>query len=92
MGKIKKTLFTQELPSRELHNSRMFVDLSENIHIHFRELRLMFSVEEFFEFFSILKAGTKDIKEYLKKIRKNSVSEILGDDLFFCYSSSAYTS
>ncbi len=67
MGKIKKILYKKDLPGRELHNSRMFVDLSENIHIHFRELRLMFGVEEFFEFASILQEGARDIKRYLKK-------------------------
>jgi hypothetical protein len=67
MGEIKKILLQKDLPERELHNSRMFVDLSENIHIHFRELRLMFGVEEFVEFCSILGEGAKDIKKYLKK-------------------------
>jgi len=67
MGAIKKVLYSEELPDRELHNSRMFVDLSENIHIHFREIRLMFGVDEFFEFFNILKEGAHDIKRYLKK-------------------------
>ncbi len=67
MGAIKKILFNKELPSRELHNSRLFVDLSENIHIHFREIRVMFGVEEFFEFFSVLKEGARDIKRYLRR-------------------------
>jgi len=67
MGAIKKILLNKELPERELHNSRLFVDLSENIHIHFREIRLMFGVEEFFEFFSILKEGARDVKKYLKR-------------------------
>jgi hypothetical protein len=67
MGKIKVILNTKELPERELHNSRMFVDLSENVHIHFRDLRLMFGVEEFFEFADILREGTSDIRRYLKK-------------------------
>lgn len=67
MGAIKEILFNKELPPRELHNSRMFVDLSENIHIHFREIRMMFGVEEFFEFFDILKEGARDIKRYLRR-------------------------
>ncbi len=67
MGAIKKVLFNKELPNRELHQSRMFADLSENIHIHFREIRMMFGVKEFFEFFSILKEGAKDIKKYLNR-------------------------
>jgi hypothetical protein len=67
MGSIKKILIKKDLPDRELHNSRMFVDLSENIHVHFREIRLMFGVEEFFEFFEILKEGARDIKKYLRR-------------------------
>jgi hypothetical protein len=67
MGKIKKILVRDELPDRELHNSRMFVDLSENIHVHFRELRLMFGKEEFFEFFSILQEGARDVEKYMRK-------------------------
>ncbi len=67
MGAIKKILIKKELPDRELHNSRLFVDLSENIHIHFREIRLMFGVEEFFEFFDIIKEGARDIKKYLRR-------------------------
>ena len=67
MGDIKLILSTGELPERELHNSRLFVDLSENIHIHHRELRLMFGVEEFFEFTSVVSRSAKEINRYLKK-------------------------
>ena len=67
MGAIKKVLSEKELPERELHNSRLFVDLSENVHIHHREIRLMFGVEEFFEFTDILRESAKEVKKYLKK-------------------------
>lgn len=67
MGAIKKILSNRELPERELHNSRLFVDLSENIHIHHREIRLMFGKEEFFEFTGIIKESAKEVKRYLKK-------------------------
>jgi hypothetical protein len=67
MGAIKKILANKELPERELHNSRLFVDLSENAHIHYRELRLMFGVEEFFEFTDIIRESAKEVKSYLKK-------------------------
>lgn len=67
MGEIKRVLYNKELPGRELHNARLFVDLSENIHIHFREIRLMFGVDEFFEFAGILKSSAKDIKRYLRQ-------------------------
>ncbi|UCH92873.1 MAG: hypothetical protein JSV88_21610 [Candidatus Aminicenantes bacterium] len=67
MGAIKKILSKKELPDRELHNSRLFVDLSENVHIHHREFRLMFGVEEFFEFTDIIKRSAREVKKYLKK-------------------------
>ena len=67
MGAIEKVLSERELPERELHNSRLFVDLSENVHIHFRELRLMFGAAEFFEFTDIVKESAKEVKKYLKK-------------------------
>lgn len=67
MGAIKKVLSERELPERELHNSRLFVDLSENVHIHFREIRLMFGVEEFFEFTDVIRESAKEVKKYLKK-------------------------
>jgi hypothetical protein len=67
MGAILKILSKRELPGRELHNSRLFVDLSENVHIHFREIRLMFGVEEFFEFTGVITQSAKEVKKYLKK-------------------------
>jgi hypothetical protein len=67
MGAILKILSSKELPQRELHNSRLFVDLSENVHIHFREIRLMFGIEEFFEFTDIIRESAKEVKKYLKK-------------------------
>lgn len=67
MGAIKKVLSHKELPERELHNSRLFVDLSENIHIHFRDIRMMFGVEEFFEFLGVINEGARDIKKYLRR-------------------------
>jgi hypothetical protein len=67
MGAIKKVLCERELPERELHNSRLFVDLSENVHIHFREIRLMFGVEEFFEFTDVIRESAGEVKKYLKK-------------------------
>jgi type III secretory pathway component EscR len=67
MGEIKKILHNSELPGRELHNSRLFVDLSENVHIHHREIRLMFGVEEFFEFTDVIKDSAKEVKQYLKR-------------------------
>ena len=49
MGEIKKVLAHRNMPARELHNSRLFVDLAENVHVLARELRTVFSVDEFLE-------------------------------------------
>lgn len=65
MGAIKQYLVKGKLKERELHNSRLFVDLCENIHIHYREYRFVFSLDEFFEFANILEKSTKDIRNYL---------------------------
>ncbi len=66
MGEIKKVLSTRHLPDREEHNSRLFVDLSEQVHIHFREFRSQFSVEEFYEYADTITRSAKDLKRYLK--------------------------
>ena len=65
MGLVLHDLVRRKLPDRELHNSRMFVDLCENIHIHYRELRIVFSLDEYFEFASILGVSTEDARNYL---------------------------
>lgn len=67
MGSIKKILANADLPDRELHHSRMFVDLAENIHIHYREYRLIFSLPEFFEFSDILEKSVFDVRNYLEQ-------------------------
>ena len=65
MGEIKKVLAERKLPERELHNSRLFVDLSEQVHIHFREIRNQFSVDEFFEYADVIARSVKDLKRHL---------------------------
>ena len=65
MGSIKKILTKISLPDREKHNSRLFVDLGENIHIHHREFRSVFSLDEFFEYVDIISASAKDIRNYV---------------------------
>ena len=67
MGAIKTVLDQRELPERELHNSRLFIDLSENVHIHFREIRLMFSVPEFFEFSDVLRESAGEVRRWLAR-------------------------
>ncbi len=65
MGAVKKLLAGKTLREREPHNGRAFVDLCENIHIHFREFRLIFSLDEYFEFVDIVNNSTRDVRNYL---------------------------
>ena len=34
MGRIDKVLSKVELPDRDEHNARVFVDLAESVHLH----------------------------------------------------------
>jgi hypothetical protein len=65
MGAVKEVLASKRLKDRERHNSRLFVDLCENIHIHFREFRFVFSLDEYFEFIDIVSRSTQDVRNYL---------------------------
>jgi len=65
MGRVLKVLSKITLPDREAHNSRLFVDLCENIHIHHREFRVVFSLDEYFEYADKIFASTQDVRNYL---------------------------
>jgi hypothetical protein len=65
VGVVKELLAVTTLPDREAHNSRLFVDLCENIHIHHREFRIVFSLDEYFEFIEILQRSTEDVRNFL---------------------------
>ncbi len=66
MGSVKEELSKTILKDRELHNSRMFIDLAENIHIHHREFRTVFSMNEFLEYCNILEKSKTAVLEYLE--------------------------
>ncbi|HDM8040772.1 TPA: ParB-like nuclease domain-containing protein [Vibrio fluvialis] len=65
MGSVKKYLHQSKLPNREKHHSRLFVDLAENIHIHHREYRTVFSLDEYFEYADIIQRSTEDVRNFL---------------------------
>lgn len=46
MGKIKKLLAADKIESRSLTSTSIWGDLCENVHLHFRNIRLDFSVVE----------------------------------------------
>ena len=67
MGSIRKILSSRTLPDRERHHSRLFIDLAENIHIHFREYRFVFSLDEYFEFVDTVERSTLDVRSFLEQ-------------------------
>lgn len=54
MGEVLRTLAETTLRRRDDHNKRLFVDLSESVHIHYREHRLVFGVREFRHFAAVV--------------------------------------
>jgi len=73
MGKIDKVLAKCELPDRDEHNSRMFVDMAENVHFHYREHRIVFSVEEFMQFAEAICTGRNNLVTEVSKGYKESI-------------------
>ncbi len=67
MGSVRKYLFKEQLPEREIHHSRLFIDLAENIHIHHREYRTVFSLDEYFEYADIVARSTNDVRNFLEQ-------------------------
>jgi len=67
MGSVKKYLYKAQLPDREEHNSRLFIDLAENIHIHHREYRTVFTLDEYFEYADIVAKSTNDVRSFLEQ-------------------------
>ncbi len=67
MGNVYKTLGKAKVPPTPKHyGERLVVELCENIHIHYRNLRIEFSDEEFFQFADIITQAAKRLKEIRK--------------------------
>ena len=54
MGRIARIIAKGEV-GKPLHNTRACVELCENVHLHYRNLRLEFPKEEFLSLLSMLK-------------------------------------
>jgi hypothetical protein len=81
MGLVDKVLSEVELPDRDEHNCRVFIDLAENVHIHYREHRLIFTVDEYMEVAKAFMEGAIALKERVSKGYKednNYPTEIIG--------------
>lgn len=63
MGQVDKILAGVWLPDRDGHNCRVFIDLSESVHLHYREHRLVFGVDEFLAVAEVFEKGAKVLRE-----------------------------
>lgn len=68
MGKIVRTIESQKVASKQrLCRKRLCVDLAENVHLHFRDIRLEFSVAEWEVFGALVAEATAGIKAEVDK-------------------------
>lgn len=58
MGEVKRVIFEHKLSCPAMFNTRLVVELCENVHVHYRNLRLEFSREEFLGILEALKTVT----------------------------------
>jgi len=66
MGEVLRVLADTTLKSRDDHNKRLFVDLSESVHIHYREHRLVFGVNEFRHFAAVVAEAAVRLEQEVK--------------------------
>lgn len=65
MGRNVAVLAERTLPPRRPSTGRMLIDLCENVHIHHRDIRTEFSVNEFRQYVAHLNDCARDIEGYL---------------------------
>ncbi|MDD2761703.1 MAG: phosphotransferase [Methylomonas sp.] len=66
MGVIKKTLFRGQLLGKPRH-THFFLDMEENIHIHYRDLRIELSRNEFEDFVEIFSKQSAELNEIIQE-------------------------
>lgn len=75
MGRIKKILVNKDIPEKGMLHSRLIIEWCENIHLHYRDMRLEFDEKDFEQLAIAMFDG------YLKykKIRKEN-PELINDE------------
>jgi len=69
MGKIKKVLAHATLEPRSITPNSVWVDLCENVHIHFRNYRFDMGVEEFAHFMAAMRAIYKPAEYAMEEVK-----------------------
>ena len=49
MGATLKSLSKKDIPSKSIFNNRMVVEICEKVHVHYRNLRIILSLQDFLE-------------------------------------------
>lgn len=65
MGEIKRIISKTEVPA-PLQNTRLTIELCENVHVHYRNIRLEFGKEEFLLLLNAFKKiNEEDVKNFV---------------------------
>lgn len=66
MGHVYKLLKQVEIPDAPAYfSNRLVLEQCENIHLHYRNLRLEFTAEEFVQLYQAVKEGLRPMQEYV---------------------------
>lgn len=80
MGNVYKVLAERRIkPSPDWYDRRLVIELCENVHIHYRNLRTELSINEFFDLCRAMKDSLPELQNYLfqgREIVKIKLSEI----------------
>lgn len=66
MGVVKKVIYRDELALTRPRHRNLFLDMEENIHIHYRDLRIELSRAEFEEFSAAFNSQSKELLQIIK--------------------------
>lgn len=82
MGVIKKTLYRGNILDKPRHRN-LFLDMEENIHIHYRDLRIEMSRGEFEDFAAIFLKQSKELQTIIheKKYQDGTLPNANQDDV-----------
>lgn len=61
MGDVKRILSQCSLPNDRAYGKRLAVDIAENIHLHYRDMRLEFSLSEWHSFVDFIRMANRDV-------------------------------
>jgi hypothetical protein len=65
MGIIKKIIFSKKIEDNNINDDRFCIELCENVHFHYKDIRLEFDPKEFLHILkSIKKIKEKDILDF----------------------------